>query len=187
MLAPGSYTEVQAAFDVEEDGRVKNCRAGGSYSSSLGILTCKLIMERAKYRPAFDKNGRPKPARDTIHITWGRSPARTMVGLTDFGGARPVHDYNWMRSVFDRHPSRRKGGALLRFGIEATGKVGPCAIVAVDGDEKVARRACEALQARGRFSMPVDEKGEPYAVIGSLRFQWAGTEDEHLSDKSRSY
>jgi hypothetical protein len=177
ILGPGGYAEVRAEFDILEDGSVKNCRTIAAFDNRLRNVTCKVISERAKYKPAFDKNGKPKRARDMLSVFWGRSPAQTMVGLTDYGGAMLItHDKSWMHPLFRPLP-KRKGSTVVRFGIEANGRVGLCAVLFVDGDEKVTRRLCEALQGYALFKPPVDEKGDPYNVVGSMRYEWVGTDD----------
>lgn len=177
-LSAGAWSEVQAEFDIATDGRAINCMTTYAVMPWLRDVTCKLIKERMRYIPAHDRSGKPVRGRDMINVYWGAPPATTMVGLTDYGGARPKTDVaSWMRLPSMPRAPLERGSTYVRFEITIEGSVGPCAIISVMGDQKVAEHLCKSLQGWAKFRPPVDEKGQPFGVIGSVKYDWLGTKD----------
>lgn len=63
---------VGIAFTVRADGRVDGCRVlGSSGSARLDGLTCSLVTERFRYRPARDATGQPVDSTLRTAFTWG--------------------------------------------------------------------------------------------------------------------
>lgn len=59
-LAAGVDLVVGVRYAVEEDGRVTDCRiTRSSGDRRLDVLTCELIEQRFRYRPALDDDRRP--------------------------------------------------------------------------------------------------------------------------------
>lgn len=59
-LALGEEAAVTVVFAVEADGRVTGCRVDrASGRPAIDSLTCRLIEQRFRYRPALDRRGRP--------------------------------------------------------------------------------------------------------------------------------
>ncbi|MXO73939.1 energy transducer TonB [Altererythrobacter aerius] len=60
VLSEGQEAAVTVIFAVGPGGRVSGCRADESSGMvPLDSLTCRLIEQRFRYRPATDRNGRP--------------------------------------------------------------------------------------------------------------------------------
>lgn len=62
---------VGVRFQVEADGRVSHCdveRSSGS--KELDETTCRLIVERFRFRPSLDPEGRPVPATMIQNHSW---------------------------------------------------------------------------------------------------------------------
>ena len=77
ILPDGGRAEVGVRFVVAVDGRVTSCEADEpSGYPALDRLTCRLIMERFRYRPALD--GRGRPVRSTVVEShgWFAGPER---------------------------------------------------------------------------------------------------------------
>lgn len=63
---------VEIGFTVRTDGRVDGCRVlGSSGSARLDGLTCALVTERFRYRPARDASGQPVASSLRTAFTWG--------------------------------------------------------------------------------------------------------------------
>lgn len=63
---------VGIGFTVRTDGRVDGCRVlGSSGSARLDGLTCALVTERFRYRPARDASGQPVASSLRTAFTWG--------------------------------------------------------------------------------------------------------------------
>lgn len=167
-----SVTQVQ--FQISETGRVDKCAVKFTDVEALGKLTCKLITERALYTPAADKSGKPIRSRDLITVQWGRPPAITAGGIVDFGGAWPLSDLETlMRDVsVGREQLRRSGRAYFRFRIGVDGRVGECVAAALQGLPEDAKYICSRFQSNTRFAAPVDQNGNPYEVIATVKFAW---------------
>ncbi len=59
------------AFEINEQGRVENCRTtGSSGSSDLDDAACRLITRRARYSAALDTTGRPLRSNKTLSFRW---------------------------------------------------------------------------------------------------------------------
>ena len=71
VLAPGQEATVSVIDTVEADGHVSHCRVERSSGYPvLDNLACRLNMERYRYRPARDENGRPVWSREEHSETW---------------------------------------------------------------------------------------------------------------------
>jgi len=63
---------VGIAFTVRSDGRVDGCRVlGSSGSARLDGLTCSLVTQRFRYRPARDASGQAVDSTLRTAFTWG--------------------------------------------------------------------------------------------------------------------
>lgn len=70
-IAAGASGTVGLRFVVGTDGRVSDCRVTRSSGrSDLDTVTCRLIMQRFRYRPARDERGRPVPDTVTGEHEW---------------------------------------------------------------------------------------------------------------------
>jgi periplasmic protein TonB len=70
----GRYTgTVVVQFTVQPDGRASSCiTARGSGNAELDSLTCRLVEERVRFRPALDADGRTIASPAHAIYTWGR-------------------------------------------------------------------------------------------------------------------
>ncbi|ANY20534.1 Gram-negative bacterial tonB protein [Tsuneonella dongtanensis] len=60
VLALGEEASVRVIYTVEADGRVTQCRSDRpSGYPAIDSLTCRLIEQRFRFRPAVDRRGRP--------------------------------------------------------------------------------------------------------------------------------
>jgi protein TonB len=59
------------AWDINEQGRVENCRVtSSSGNSDLDEAACRLITRRGKYSPAVDQNGNPIRSNSSRRVVW---------------------------------------------------------------------------------------------------------------------
>jgi protein TonB len=71
VLAPGQEATIEVLYWVNPDGRASQCRAERSSGYPvLDKLACSLIVERFRFRPAKDKDGRPVRAGVIENHTW---------------------------------------------------------------------------------------------------------------------
>lgn len=75
MLAEGEEAAVRVIFTVLASGNVTRCKVDRSSGyPSIDSLTCRLIEQRFRYRPARDRNGRAVRAMVRETHTWYASP-----------------------------------------------------------------------------------------------------------------
>lgn len=71
LLQEGQEASVGVIYTVEIDGRVSQCRADQpSGYAVLDALTCRLIEQRFRFRPARDRAGDPVPSKITERHYW---------------------------------------------------------------------------------------------------------------------
>lgn len=71
LLRAGSTGKVEVLYRVNIDGSVSDCRAEGSSGIPvLDQLTCRLIEQRFRFRPARDRRGKPVPAMIIESHSW---------------------------------------------------------------------------------------------------------------------
>jgi TonB family protein len=76
-MARGSEGRVSFLLEVGRAGEVRKCRIEASSGDpDLDRATCAIMQERARFRPALDKNGRPLPDRWQSSVTWQIDDAR---------------------------------------------------------------------------------------------------------------
>ena len=75
LLAEGEEAAVRVIFTVLADGSVTGCRVDRSSGyPSIDSLTCRLIEQRFRYRPARDRDGRAVRSQVRETHTWYASP-----------------------------------------------------------------------------------------------------------------
>jgi protein TonB len=71
VLAPGEEATVAVIDTIEADGHVSHCKVERSSGYPvLDRLACRLNVERYRYRPARDEDGRPVWSREGHTETW---------------------------------------------------------------------------------------------------------------------
>ena len=71
---------VRFAFTVFPDGRIGNCRiARSSGNRALDATTCRLAVQRFRFRPARDTAGRPLASEEDGEQEWSLGPEREIV------------------------------------------------------------------------------------------------------------
>ena len=75
VLAEGEEASVRVIFAVTPEGRAQSCRIDRSSGySPIDGLTCRLIEQRFRYRPALDRRGRPVRSMVRETHTWYANP-----------------------------------------------------------------------------------------------------------------
>lgn len=81
LLAPGSEASVGVRYTVNADGSVSNCIAERpSGYPSIDAMACRLIIQRFRFRPARDREGRPVRAIIVETHTWVEERTQTTIG-----------------------------------------------------------------------------------------------------------
>lgn len=172
-MSSNQYVVTKLEYEIDTTGRVDKCRVDFSDMDSLGKLGCALVKERARYAPAFNTASQPVRSRDQIVIEWALPPGATVAGTVDYGGAWPIAEETWMRTTSVlKQTLRRNGKAYFHFRIQPDGRVGECVAAALIGDPDDGKYICRRLQENARFRSPVDERGNPYETIATMKYTW---------------
>jgi len=71
MLASGKQAIVNFRLNVDEKGGATACEIQRSFAAKeFDKATCSLLMRRAKFKPALDRNGRPVPSYYINTVRW---------------------------------------------------------------------------------------------------------------------
>lgn len=178
LVAAGTTGITNVRFDISEGGRVENCREEYVDVDQLGDLTCRLLMERARYEPAYDRQGSPFRSRGTFGISWEiENGAPAIVYAADYGDAVPRNSPRGWYGPGDlpvRDLPSGSGSLVMRFDISTEGRMTGCSVERPSPSAAVNRQACRVLERRARFHPPIGRDGLPRATAGFvvLRF-WA--------------
>lgn len=75
LLPEGREAAVRVVYAVRRDGRVEDCEIDRSSGiRTIDTLTCRLIEQRFRFRPALDRGGRPVRSFVQETHTWYASP-----------------------------------------------------------------------------------------------------------------
>lgn len=70
-LRDGAHGTSYIQWDINEQGRVENCRIlSSSGNSDLDETACNLITRRGRYQPALDQHGNPIRSSDRRRVVW---------------------------------------------------------------------------------------------------------------------
>ncbi len=175
--AAGDEGQVTMALAVDRTGRVSNCHIENAERTSLAEASCALVVARARYTPAFDREGNPIASRDRISLVWSLDGGAPSVDFsTDYGGAVPVvSPREWVvagelpSSEVDRTSPGQVG---VRFTISPEGRVGNCLATHPSGSPLINRTVCELITSRARFDAPIAADGERFQTIGRTTVKW---------------
>ena len=105
---------VVVQFTVQADGRVSNCGAvRSSGKASLDALTCRLVEERMRFKPALDGQGNPVASTAHARYEWGRRRRQPSLLSSIFRWTR-----EWKFSEARKQLSRERNIAIGRAGGE---------------------------------------------------------------------
>lgn len=182
---------------IGADGRVSGCTVfSSSGSAALDAATCRILRSRARYRPAFGRDGNPVSGTDSSRITW-RLPSAgpppypvPRVALlapdmppSSLRGAPPAPPRHWsvpwrarenLGSYFsvDDYPAaalraRIEGVVGFTLVVDPDGRVSDCSITGPSGSADLDAATCRILRSRARYTPARNAAGEP--VSGSDR------------------
>ena len=79
--------KVTVEFTIRPDGRASGCKPiPGTADPALGARTCGLVLQRLRFTPALDAQGRPVASVTRATYTWGQTHRPLLQGL-----------FGWMR------------------------------------------------------------------------------------------
>ena len=172
---------------IAPSGLPRTCEIiSSSGHADLDATTCRLLMERARFRPGRDAAGRPVGGTYSNRIRWqipdGDWPAQ-VAGFEvdterDSWPRGPVADPA-MSSIDPaaHYPapalaSRREGDVQMALGVDAEGKVTSCTIIRSSFVADLDAAACAVMRSEGKFRPALDSSGKPTKGVIPARFNW---------------
>lgn len=74
-LRNGQQGRVTIAWTIDQVGKTRDCRVlDSSGATSLDLTTCAIILQKARFRPALDKDGKPMESYQVQAIRWSLNP-----------------------------------------------------------------------------------------------------------------
>lgn len=166
-LAHGDEGLVGMALTISETGSVSDCViAQSSNAQSLDDASCRLMLDKAKFKPALDSKGAPTTGTIAINFNW------------ILPEAPPDADEARLADALDELPARRPpfpmkdpGKTILSLTIGADGTVADCHF---DGEGAFvppdkAMGPCMMFGKDARFAPFLDKDGKPEARHFILR------------------
>lgn len=172
-VEPGERSlRVQVRYALGPDGRFAVCEVTRSSGRpSLDAASCRLLRERARFRPER------RSMRGRLEITWLGEAAR---GLNPAGAPIPVSLHDEISS--DDYPpaalSRNESG-LVQYDVDvsASGVPRRCTVTRSSGSEALDRRTCDIVMERSAFIPASNGAGGRAAGVYRSRIRWRATGD----------
>lgn len=186
-LPLGGHAYVGFGLSVGPDGRVATRMITvASGSPALDQATCRVVLERARYRPALDAAGRPVNGRHGGGVIWqapstpGASasvlypsppppphftpPQRARANLTSYFS---VDDY----PAAALH-ANAQGTTRVRMTIGPDGRIANCVVTGSSGSPALDEATCLILTSRARYTPARDAMGNPATGIDDGHVIW---------------
>jgi hypothetical protein len=138
-IMPGNVLKsVNTAVTVTPQGKIQDCKVEVSSGiQKLDAHTCALLIRRAKFRPAIDRDGTSIYGVYRTQIDWWVGD-----GYPPRGRTIPE-----LSLTVNALPPKTKSPALLRlmFRVDASGHVSDCSLQDKKGDPALVKLGCEEL------------------------------------------
>jgi len=178
---------VSFQLSVTKWGTLSDCTITSSSGSPLlDEATCKIIMRRARFYPATDKDAKPVASTFASRVSWvlpedEPAPSTASVPVAPFRPPPPyipseafprppmLYGYDWPRITNEDFPERartekREGTSMLSLSVGMTGAVEGCKVTQSSGHADLDQKSCEIARSRAKFGPALGVNGE--AIIG---------------------
>lgn len=175
-LRNGEQGQVGFELDVAPHGAVTTCRViRSSGSTSLDGATCRIMTERARFRPARDAAGNGVADRFRSRVTWEMPPDVAVNPPAVRAHAREnlasyIRNYDYPPDAL-----RRRQSGEVRFAVEISsqGQVTSCRIIATSGSPPLDQATCRIMIERARFRPARDASGAAVPDVIESGIRWA--------------
>lgn len=164
---------VRFEVDVRRNGRVDSCRVTGSSGSrALDDVTCAIMVDRSRFTPARDADGKRVADRFAARVEW-RLPPQDPPPARHARARADLQSY-FFTGDYPREAMRlsQEGTVGFQLDVSPEGRVNLCRVVSSSGSELLDVRTCEILLVRARFEPARDEAGNAVPDIISARVTW---------------
>jgi TonB family protein len=167
-VAPGGEAlTVEVRYELGDDGRFATCAVTKSSGHpSLDAASCRLLQERARFRP--ERGTR----RGRLELRWLNEASR---GLNPAGAPIPVSLHDEITS--DDYPpaanARNESGTVsYDVLVSASGVPRRCTVSESSGSAALDRRTCEIVMERSAFIPASNGAGGSAAAVYRSRIRW---------------
>lgn len=186
-LQPGAYATVGFRLEIGADGRVERCTISMERATpALETATCRVLTERARFRPALDAGHRPVPGTRIGFISWHLPPEPGAAVQFLIPGPPPPPRFippqrarANLNSYFseDDYPALalrgyHEGTVGFSLRISTSGRVSACQVTASSGSGPLDAATCRILRSRARYTPARDWAGNPAEGRDSGRVTW---------------
>lgn len=187
-------------LSYEATGRTTGCEIiSSSGYAELDETTCRLLVERARFRPTRDTHGKAIGGTYSNRVRW--QIPKTDEPWADRSGLGSVEIMaSWPRSAFpdaatmaidpaDHYPAaalakREEGVVHMAFDIDAAGKVTGCSVTGSSLSDTLDIAACDLMRSEGKFQPALDSAGKPTGAKYATSFRWTLPRPAPASDEA---
>lgn len=172
---------------VGVDGLPTQCEIiSSSGHADLDTTTCRLIMERARFTPGRDKNGKVVGGTYSNRIRWQIPEHDGSIAVAGFAideaqeswPRGPTPDDALIRIDPAAHypaaarAAGEEGVVQMELGIDAAGRVTGCKVNESSLSSALDEAACALMRSDGKFSPALDSDGKPVRSVVATTFRW---------------
>lgn len=188
---------------IGPDGLPQRCDITSSSGHvDLDTTTCRLVMERARFRPGRDEKNVPVGGTYSNRIRW-QIPDNYIDKLANAGFSIDQTRDSWPRGpsplpamlVIDieaHYPAaaraaRHEGDVHMAVSVDPAGKVSGCSVIDSSLSADLDKAACALMLSHGAFKPALDSSGKPTKGVVPAFFRWfLPREDSPVAGAERS-
>ena len=182
---------------IAPDGLPQRCEViSSSGHADLDTTTCRLMMERARFRPGRDEKKAPVGGTYSNRIRW-QIPDGYIDRLASAGFSIDETRDSWPRGpsplpatlLIDTAPhypaaalaARYEGDVGMAVSVDALGKVAGCSVIDVSMSADLDKAACALMLSEGAFKPALDSSGKPAKGVVPATFRWILPREDALA------
>lgn len=173
---------------IAPDGLPQACEVTAtSGHTDLDATTCRLVMERARFRPGRDAKGARTGGTYANRIRW-QIPDGYISQLANAGFNVDESRDSWPRGpvplpamlLIDaetHYPAaaraaRQEGDVFIAVSVDALGKVTGCSVIESSNSPELDTAACALMRSDGDYKPALDAAGQPAKGVAPAVFRW---------------
>jgi TonB family protein len=187
---------------IAPDGLPQRCEiTTSSGHTDLDATTCRLLMERARFRPGRDEKGIPAGGTYFNRIRW-QIPDGHISKLASAGFSIDQTRDSWPRGpsplpamlILDTapyypaaaHAAGHEGDVHMAVSVDSLGKVTGCSVIESSMSADLDKAACAVTLSQGAFTPALDSAGKPTKGVVPSVFRWLLPRDGTPSEDAES-
>lgn len=184
---------------IGADGLPSACDIiSSSGHGDLDATTCRLIMERARFKPGRDAKGKPVGGTYSNRIRWQIPEGGGLFALGAPGFAVDESGEGWPRRPrpdismnellpADHYPAiareaGEEGIVRMTVDVDAEGRVTGCSVTDSSLSASLDAASCTLMRDKGKFEPALDSAGKPARGVAPVKFNWLLPREEAAGD-----